>query len=452
MPWAGRYRHPSMRAHALARAAIGCVATAALVACGGGGGGSGASLTVTVDGLPDGLPADVRVTGVDRTWTVQSTTTLAVTSGAYQVSAEPVARTAAAIVPDERYAASPAVQSVDVTGTANVGVSYAHLSDVVLLVPTLGFGVRVLDAGTLATGAFARSVPSYEAAGASSSTGIAYGPDGRLYLADYDADAIVVADLTRTASSFELTVVGRLTHAQLVSPVGLAFDSTGALWVGVGGGDGAQANVLRFAAEDVSGLSANPTPASFAFQAGGAPGSDEPVLFDVLIDTADRLWVSSHVGDRVLMFDDVRDAEGGTLAATLELRSSSVSGIATLRQPTALVLDDEDRLYVGTASHVARFDAVSSLASGARTPSAMLDTGTGQRHDMLALDASNALWIGLFDGRLVRVLDPETFAGRRVFDESSGDFDRVLAFQSADERAPPDYGGGTLTFVPPLAP
>lgn len=451
MPRAGRDRRRSKGPRARAHVAIACIASAALVACGGGS-GSGASLTVTVSGLPDGLPADVRVTGADRSWSVQGTTTLAVTPGAYQVSAEPVGRTAAAIVPDERYAASPAVQRVDVTGSANVGVAYAHLSDVVLLVPTLGFGVRVLDAGTLATGAFARSVPSYAASGASSSSGIAYGADGRLYLADYDDDAIVAADVTRNASSFELTVVGRLRHAQLVSPVGLAFDSTGALWVGVGGGDGAQANVLRFAAEDVSGLSANPTPASFTFQAGGDAGIDEPVLFDVMIDVADRLWVSSHVGDRVLMFDGVRDAEGGPLTATLELRSTSASGVATLRQPTALVLDDADRLYVGTASHVARFDAVSSLASGARTPAALLDTGTGQRHDMLALDASNALWIGLFDGRLVRILDPETVQGRRVFDASAGDFDRVLAFRSADESAPPDYGGGTLTFLPPLVP
>ena len=454
MPWVGRYRHPSMGTRSLAHVAIACVATAALVACGGGGGGSGASLTVTVSGLPDGVAADVRVTGDGRSWELVGTQTLRVTPGAFEVAAGPVTRSTRAIAPDEAYAPERATQTVDVAGTANVGVAYQHESPALLLVPTFGFGLRGLDVGDLAAGAHATwRLAESGSASVATVTGIAVGSDERVYLADFEGDRIVVATLDATPRQVSLTLDGALrtgagSSTPLTAPVGLAFDAAGGLWVGVAGSAAGAARLLRFDSEDVAGIQgdAERSPSLVIDVVSGADTGGRPWLFDLFVDHADRLWLADSADDRVLRFDDPAGSGGGDVIPDLELRSASLAGRATLQRPTSLVVDAADRLYVGTATHVARYDDAGALESGDTLPNALIDTENGTSHDLVALDGSGALWIAHFDGELARVLEPHTGSGLlRV----RADLDRSLRWSAQGEEPPPDVIGGNLTFALP---
>ncbi len=457
----GEARTPSGTAPRWALWTLALLAAALLVACGTSPGPGPdpdpdpdpdpieeGQLIVTVTGLPPGVAARVSVAGDDGDRELTSTTTLTLPVGNYRVVASTVFD--AGGVMSDRYEPEPGEQSVTVVEdvTAQASVDHTHYP-ALLLAPAFSAGVRVLQSEDLMdAGEPSRSWRLREQS-PTAVTGIAVGPDGRVYFADFDADEIVVLADAAWAEDGTVSRAATITHGLLEAPVGLAFDGSGALWVGSDHGAGAR--VLRFEAADVAAAvgAAELEPALVL----GVPGSDETTrwLWDLFIDLSDRLWLVDFAGEALLRYDDLAGESGEVnVAPSLTLRAvadSSLEAGRSLPRPTSLVVDEDDVVYVGTASHVARFDALGELQGDLAVPAdAYLRTGIAQP-ELVALDRSGALWVGHYEGALVRLLDPSGFDGDS---DVSGSLDRTLRWHAADEFANPQ--GGNLTFVPTQGP
>lgn len=411
------------------------LAPALLIGCGAGGGGS--SLTVEVVGLPAGVDADVRVGGEGVARLVRSTTTLALPAGSYDLSAADVERTRSPIVPHERYAPSLSSARVTLSGTATVRATYRNTSSVVLLVPSYVVdsnrpSLRSLSVQDLATGAHAGA----GALAGRQLTGAAAGPDGRVLLSDHAGDAVVVVHI---GADGDTTVVDEVasftaTNHDLRAPLGLAFDATGDLWVLVSGDEDVPGRLRRFDGDAVSGVDAlaggtlAPTlSVDLPPNGAGAPDPDRADIFSLAVDDGGRLWVVDERGGRLLRYDVPQAlAPGAGPDLTLALPA----------QPTSLVVDAAGRLYVATGEGVARYEAADDPVA----PTLLdLGLGAGDRAETLAIDASEALWVGTARGRLLRLLDP---AGA-VHEE------RALNWTLLADTSAPTFGGNALFVVAP---
>lgn len=402
-----------------------------LVGCGGGGGGA-ASLTVEIVGLPEGLDGDVRVSGEGITRTLTATRTLSLPQGSYGLEARPVERALAPIVSGETYAATLTSSQVALAGTAAVRASYRATSGAVLLVPSYDVrsdqpSLRILSVQDLAAGEHAGRGAL---AGDRRLTAAAVEPygEGRVLLSNADTAtvriAVVDADGASPLASFSRS--GGTSDA----PLALAFAPEGDLWL-LSGGDAP--TLHRFARGDVQGVVAVGTvltpQASLALppNGAGAPVDERADIVTLLVDQADRLWVIDERGDRVVRYDGA-SALGGAAAPTI-IRHG-------LPGPTSLVVDDADRAYLATAGGVRRYDDAIALASSSVMP---LPIPSDDRPEMLALDASGALWVGTARGRLLRVLEPH----------GAAQVERTLRWTLASDVSTPAFGGNAL-FVPPL--
>ena len=418
---------------------------AGLVACGPAGGPASTlgTLDIVVTGLPAGTDADIAVGST----AVTGSTTLQLTAGAHQVVAEPVLATAS--IMGDRLA--PDDDEIDVTITAGetttVTIAYAVAQEALLLVPNYGNGtIEVLVVDDLIAGGEASSAWSTDSA--NGYTGMAFGPDGRLYLADYRSDAIVVVDGPDLDSDGPVTPAAVITNAGLRGPMGGGFDSQGNLWVA----SYTDAVLLRF--DGVLGTSGDvdlaPALVLTVDDSGDAVGFD--TIYDVFVDHLDHVWVADYGSQAVYRFENA-----GTLTGTqsrvpdlyLTYVSSTVSDSGfSLYYPISVVVDRNGTLYVGNYDYeVSRFDDALSLVGAPEIEaSAYLDTGIDYNY-MVALDQSGALWVGHYDGELVRLPDPTSYAG---YADVAADLDLVLSWFTDAGTGYPD--GGTMKFVPTQGP
>ena len=398
------------------------------------------TLQIVVVGLPSGTAADLTV----GTQAVTASTSLSLPTGAHEVAARPVLATAS--IMGDRYA--PDQSSVDATvtagGTTTVTITYVVAQQALLLVPSFGDAVNVLTVDDLVGGGAASSAwTTATTPGGQNYNGMALGPDGRLYVTERSGDQILVIDAADLAADGSVTPAAVITNAGLTRPVGAAFDSQGRLWVGSSNG-----GLLRFdgvlgrtGAVDVAPalvVSVDDTTFATAFNE----------IYDVFVDHSDRVWVVDYGTEAVYRFDGLAEATGAQTVVPdlfLVVAVSAVSGSGfTLNAPNSLVVDDEGTLYVGNLYfEVSRFDDASAL-SGFQNPeaSAYLDTGFDQPL-VVALDQSGALWVGHYDGELVRLADPTNATG---YADVSGDLDLQLTWYTEGGDGYPD--GGRLTFVP----
>jgi hypothetical protein len=413
----------------------------ALSACGPANpAGTTGTLQVVVAGLPSETDAAVTV-GAQR---LTGSASLTLAPGAYQITAEPVLANAAImgdrLAPDQTQLEA----TVSVGETTTVTVTYAVAQRALLLGPDYGSGhMTVLTAEDLVEG----GEPSARWAldGYSNGfSGMALGPDGRLYVADYSNDLIVVVD------GAELTTDGDITHAAIItidgptSPVGAGFDSSGNLWLASDG-----ANVLmRF--DDVLGVSTDidlaPTLVVSVDDTTYAAAFSS--VHHVFVDHLDNVWVADYGSEAIYRFEGLGELTGShtvvpDLFLTFALSDISMSGY-TLYYPTSLVVDTGGTLYVGNEdSQVSRFDDALTLTGPQDLEaSAYLDTRIRYPR-MVTLDQSGALWVGHFNGELVRLVEPESYAG---YADVSDHIQPELTWVKAGSAGFPDRG--TLTFVP----
>lgn len=423
--------------------------TATLVACGPSGSvGTVGTLDIVVTGLPAGVDADVAVGNT----AVTGSTSLELTAGAYTVVAESVL-VPASVMGDRL---SPSAGETDVTisvgQTTTATIAYSVGQEALLLVPNYGDGtIEVLTAADLVAGGEASSswsTPDGDGFVANGFTGMAFGPDGRLYLSDYNNAAIVVVDGADLGSDGPVAPAAVITNAELAGPMGGGFDSEGNLWVA----DYTLDRLLRF--DDVLGATGavDLTPAAIVTVDASSSAAPFSSLYDLFVDHLDNVWVTDWDNDAIYRFGDVADV-AGSQAVTPELylvsQASAVSDSGfTINGPISLVVDLDGTLYVGNYDYeVSRFDdALALTGAPAAEATAYLDTAIDFPY-MVALDRSGALWVGHYYGELTRLPDPSSYSG---YADVSGDLDPALRWVAAGGSPFPD--GGTMTFVPTQGP
>lgn len=402
------------------------------------------TLQIVVTGLPAGTDADV-VVGPQ---TVAASTSLTLPAGAHEVLAGSVVATAS--IMGDRYAPDETQVATTVTAgqTTTVTITYAVAQQALLLAPNYFDGtINVLTSGDLVAGGEASSAWTTDAFN-NGYTGMALGPDGRLYVSDYGNDAIVVLDAEDLTADGAVTPAAVITNAALIGPMGGGFDSDGHLWVATY----SSGVLLRF--DDVLGATGDvdraPALVVSVDDTTFAAAFFNP--YDLFVDHLDQVWVTDSSADAVYRFDSLAGLTGiQSVVPDLFLTSApstvSDSGF-TLNNPISLVVDLAGTLYIGNDDfEVSRFDAAMALTGFQDLEaSAYLDTGIAF-NNMVALDQSGALWVGHYYGELVRIPDPGSYSG---YANVSGDFDLVLTWYTASATGSPD--GGTLTFVPTQGP
>ena len=248
-----------------------------LASCGGGGGGSGTpaqmlgAMSVTVNGLPAGVAAQVTVSGpgeFSRSIAASATLDLLV-PGSYTVAAQRVASGASSYTP------APASQSITVAagGTSVATVNYAAAALTLALrelasVPGAVFAtapagdarlfiveragrIRILQDGTVLPTPFLDISNRVMSQGEGGLLSIAFDPqfasNGLLFLYYIDRDNNIVIERQQASSNANLADSGaaleiiRIAHPNYTNHFGgtVAFGPDGMLYIGTGDGGGA---------------------------------------------------------------------------------------------------------------------------------------------------------------------------------------------------------------------
>jgi sugar lactone lactonase YvrE len=359
-------------------------------ACGSGTGPNTGKLAVTVI-VPAGITPNVTVSGPHGyTRTVSATTMLSgLAAGSYTVSARVVATTDA-IVPTV-YAAgisgSPA--AVPAFGTPpTVTVSYAERpGSGGLWIANFHSSPTVVrySAAQLATTMSAAPATAI-ATGGGGDVGAAFDRDGDLWVTLATNNSIMEFTASQLATSSAPTPAVSLTATagSLNDPTGLAFDADGNLWVANTGAN----TLVEFSAGQLTS-SGRPTPTVTIKAASGSLHSPIGIAFDHSGD----LWVANSLGNTLAEFaPGQRTASGAPKpAVTLSDKSNSISG------PVMLAFDATGTLWVTNGdlnqNTVVAFAVSALAASGSPTPIVTLSGSTLHNPAGLAFDASGNLWI-----------------------------------------------------------
>lgn len=174
--------------------------------------------------------------------------------------------------------------------------------------------------------------------------GLAFGPDGNLYVSSFGTSSILRYD-GRTGALIDTFVPSG--SGGLDGPSGLTFGPDGNLYVG----SGADSSVLRFNGATGAFLG--------AFVHGGGGGVYAPV--DPVFSWTGNLFVNSYYTHSVLEYDGQTGASLGTF---IPAGSGGLSG------PSSLAFGPDGRLYVASADNdsVLCYDGATGIFRGAFVP------------------------------------------------------------------------------------
>jgi len=358
--------------------------------CGSEGVGA---LTVEVAGLPEGVSADVVLTGPTGDEALTETTALPdAPAGAYTVAArrvivaDPIVRSVydAVSAPTSACVSPDAPQAVTVTYT-RVPTSNHLWMPTARETELAGFGSSLLAVGGAQTPSVAARAPVGKA--------VAFDRDGNLWsLGPTLAEAMVNRVPARTlggAGEAAADVEINLPEVSCLPAMrSLAFDAAGNLWLSVCGD-----RIMRLPADALerSGDKA----ADRVIE--GLDGND-PLAFDA----AGNLWVGS--GGALLRFDASALANPAVGAPALTLRVSDALDPNRGLTATGLAFDAAGALWATDfgANIVFQVGASALGGAGARTAQASvsLPIGVAALLNAPAFDEGGGLWLGLGDGAL----------------------------------------------------
>lgn len=280
-------------------------------------------------------------------------------------------------------------------------------------------------------------------AGAGAPCGLAVGPDGRLYVADYDGSQVLVFATSSVVAAGAATPVATIGSAVFVGPCGLTFDAAGRMWVG----DYDTAVVYAFAdPTGVTGTVLRTPVASLTAGGAAAPFSD---IYDLLVDADDNLWVVDGWSDTVTRFAAASTIVGDQFGIAPELQigytlatDAPASGTYTMFSASSIAVDASGNVYVGNRDegYVSRFDGFATQ-TGVVTPQPdayLVPPASITYPYLVALDADGALWVG-DDDSVARLSSPGSGSGVRTPTSS-----RSVTFSSASYT----NDGGNMRFVP----
>lgn len=283
------------------------------------------SLKVTVSGLPAGVNGAVTVTGPGGySTTVTATTTLPNLSlGTYSVviAAVPVAN---AIVP-VMYDGSASSSSVTVTEntTASTTVSYAtRAGSGYLWVPMMGGGTLAVEGFASTTLAATGSTgPDVSIAGPNGGEAVAFDGAGNMWVSQYGG-TVLRFGASQLASSGPQTPSRSIDASSYGNLSGLAFDAAGNLWVAVGNGN----ELLEYTPAQLAAGGTLTPPVVIGASAGGSLQTPIGIAFDA----TGALWVANLDAPSLVEYSKSQLASTGnpTPAVTITNGLSRPYGIA----------------------------------------------------------------------------------------------------------------------------
>ncbi len=313
----------------------------------------------------------------------------------------------------------PTAVAVDSSG--NLWAADAQDNRVVEYASPLSTGTNA----SLAIGqvSLALSNPEGGGAGLSYPFDLAFDRSGNLWVTDTDNNRVLefsppfatgmTASLVIGQSSFT-TYEGATSSSGLYYPAGIAFDSSGNLWVA----DSGNSRVLEFKAPLTSGMSASLVlgQSGFTTSLPGASASRIYSPFSLAFDISGNLWVADSGNSRVLGFaQPFSSGESATLVVGQTGFTSRDPGIGPtgLYVPEAIAFDRLGNLWVADTGNNRVLEFGTSLSTGL-TATAVIgqasftgdSPGTSQTSLMapqgIAFDGSGNLWVSdSFNNRLM---------------------------------------------------
>jgi len=231
-------------------------------------------------------------------------------------------------------------------------------------------------------------------------SGIALDPNGNLYIADTDNNRI------REVSNGVITTVaggrsslgdnGPATSAQIVSPTGVAVDSTGDLFIA----DFGDSRIRKVSNAVITTVAGNATP-GFAGDNGQATSAELANPYGLAIDAAGNLYIADSSNNVV------RKVANGLITTVVGNGSSGFSGdngpaaSAQLNGPSGVAVDSAGNLYIAdTLNNVVRKVSAGVIATvaGTGTPGSGGDNGPPTSAQLyapsgIAVDSSGNLYI-----------------------------------------------------------
>jgi sugar lactone lactonase YvrE len=362
--------------------------------------GNSGSLTVTITAPPGTTPA-VKVSGPGQyTKTLSTTTTLThLAPGDYTLSASTVtlAGPIVSTVNTATITGSPA--TVSEATTASVTATYAVRSGTGGLYvapfegfqPTVEYTAAQLAAPTLAPPAFTLTTPDL------SPMDIAFDAGGNLWASTFGASIVVeytANDLASPGPHAPTVTLSADAAGSLNFPEGIAFDSSGNLWVA----NLISSTLVEFTPRQLAS-SGSPVPAVTISPPKNGWFGPAGIAFDV----SGNLWatvgnVSSSAGSGgIIKITRSELATGGSPNPAVTIDPAGTAPVVSLDGAQPLAFDANGNLWVGNAgnSSVVEFAANQLAPSGAPIPAVFLaprngslDVPTG-----LAFDNSGNLWV-----------------------------------------------------------
>lgn len=220
--------------------------------------------------------------------------------------------------------------------------------------------------------------------------GVAFGPDGRLWIASAE-DSVLLAftpsALASPGSGAASTVIA--TGGALRGPTGLAFDAAHRLWVSSFG----TGTLLRYDPDQLA-VTGAPAPAVVV------SGVGQPTA--LAFDAAGSLWVSDYTANRLVRYDALQLSASGSPAPAVVL--TGING--SIENPSGLAFDDSGNLWVSNlvGGTVVAFGPAQLASTGAPAPRVALSSN-GNSLALpagLAFDADGSLWVVGGAGSLTR--------------------------------------------------
>jgi secreted PhoX family phosphatase len=224
--------------------------------------------------------------------------------------------------------------------------------------------------------------------------GLAFDSSGDLWVANESANTVVdytpgqlVTGSPVPSATIRAEVAGTGSSASLSGPRDLTFDASGDLWVANEEGD----DLVEFAPDQLE--SGSPVPRA-TISSGRANGLSVPL--GLAFDVSGDLWVTNEEGDDLVEYTPDQLVSGSP-----DPRVAASAANSGFDWPFGVAFDSSGDLWVAnySANSLVEF-APNQLTNGSPTPTATISSGSSgslEGPDGLAFDRSGDLWVANYD-------------------------------------------------------
>ncbi len=367
------------------------------------------NLKVTLNGLPSSVVGKVIVTGPGGyAQTVTSTTTLSVAPGTYSVTVLPTTGGNPIVPVAYDGAASSTTLAVTSNASVSTAVSYAvRIGSGHVWVPQWNGSLEAASYPSVSLVGSGSPSPDVTLGmgGTPRGEAIAFDHAGNMWVADcggyayrYDAAQLASSGTPTPAVTIDATAYSCLG--------GLAFDASGDLWAT----SPHTGQVLEYTPAQLSTSGA--ATAAVVLSANATPSLLTPIA--LAFDASGDLWIGNLGSSTVVEFTPSQLTASGSPTPTVTINANATP---SLSGPEGMAFDASGNLWVANNGNatVVRFDAAQLGSSGSPTPAATIASASfasGAELAGMAFDASGNLWVGNgYPSELLEFMNPDALSG-----------------------------------------